>query len=74
MACKSSVSAAIDKSGKLYTWGRSKFGLLGNGLVDNINVPTLVESIKELNFKYISCGNYHMAAITTNGELFTWGN
>ncbi|CAD8165666.1 unnamed protein product [Paramecium pentaurelia] len=74
VACKSSVSAAIDKSGKLYTWGRSKFGLLGNGQVENINVPTLVECLKHLDFKYVACGNYHMAAITNDGQLYTWGN
>ena len=50
MTCKSNVSAAIDKDGKLYTWGRSKFGLLGNGYSDNVNTPTLVESLKDLKF------------------------
>lgn len=47
---------------------------MGNGHTDNINVPTLVESLKELKFKYVACSNYHMGAITIDGELYTWGN
>lgn len=73
-SCKGNISAAIDKSGKLYTWGRSKFGLLGNGYSDNINSPTLVDTLKDLKFKAVACGNYHMAAITVDGELYCWGN
>lgn len=36
-------------------------------------MPTLVQSLKHLQFKDVACSNYHMAAVTVDGELFTWG-
>jgi alpha-tubulin suppressor-like RCC1 family protein len=35
------------------------------------------ENVSSLNDKfvcYLSCGDNHAAAITTNGKLFTWGS
>ena len=47
---------------------------MGNGFSDNVNVPTLVQSLKDLKFKNVACSAYHMGAVTVDGELYTWGN
>lgn len=35
--------------------------------------PKMVESLQGKHVKEIACGSGHSAAITTNGELYTWG-
>lgn len=72
ISCASGLSAALTEDGKIYTWGRSKGGNLGHGetFSSSISLPTMIESLREKKFVYICCGNYHMAAITENGELY----
>eukprot|EP01015_Nassula_variabilis_P027352 TRINITY_DN558_c0_g1_i5.p1 TRINITY_DN558_c0_g1~~TRINITY_DN558_c0_g1_i5.p1 ORF type:complete len:391 (-),score=79.87 TRINITY_DN558_c0_g1_i5:30-1202(-) len=76
ISCNSGVSAAITKQGEIFTWGRSKGGSLGHGETYSslLNVPTVIESLKGKKFVKISAGYQHMAAISENGELYTWGN
>lgn len=73
ISCKASASAAVSADGRIYTWGRSKGGALGqdNQTDNNINIPTLVPV--EEKFVSVSAGNNHMAAITQDGALYTWG-
>lgn len=33
----------------------------------------MIESLQGKHVKEIACGSGHSAAITTNGELYTWG-
>lgn len=33
----------------------------------------MIESLQGKHVKDIACGSGHSAAITTNGELYTWG-
>lgn len=35
--------------------------------------PKMVESLQGKHVREIACGTGHSAAITTNGELYTWG-
>lgn len=64
--------AAIKTNGTLWTWGRATLGRLGiNSSVDS---PTLVQEFtSSSNWKTLSCGGYHVAAIKTDGTLWTWG-
>jgi len=74
-------SLAIKNDGSLWTWGRNidpndapfngVLGL-GDGVADIINVPTRIGS--DYNWKHISCGGYHSAAIKTNKSLWLWGS
>lgn len=61
---------------QLWTWGENKTGQLGLG-IQNINEfrsnPTLIDSGNN-NWKIISTGGRHIAAIKTDGTLWTWGN
>ena len=65
-------TAAIKTDGTLWTWGRGAEGQLGTtGFADkNSPVTTFAGGT---NWKQVSAGNRHCAAIKTDGTLWTWG-
>ena len=67
-------SAAITVDGDLYTWGHAYNGALGLGIDRNITIetPTKVPGLSNVNA--VSMGRQHCAAITANGDLYTWGD
>jgi RCC1 and BTB domain-containing protein len=68
-------TGAVTEFGEVFTWGEGKFGRLGHGKENNQAEPQLVEDdkIKNTRIVQIACGGFHTAAITDEGELFTWG-
>ena len=75
IACCGYHTAALTKNGKLYTWGHSQetFRQLEHGEGGGPReIPTKIESLDEFVITKISCGGSHMAALTGNGEIFTW--
>ena len=55
-------TAAIKTDGTLWTWGRGDFGQLGNANTTNRSTPVTTFS-GGTNWKQVSCGNVHTAAI-----------
>lgn len=47
-------------NGDIYTW------------VPGQTDPKRVEGLENKGVKSIACGHYHYAAITHNGQLYTW--
>lgn len=39
----------------------------------NCETPRLIEALKPKRVRDIACGSSHSAAITSSGELYTWG-
>ncbi|ETV92589.1 hypothetical protein H310_13245 [Aphanomyces invadans] len=67
-------SAAVDASGRVYTWGQGEKGELGLGdRTKQVDVPTLVEHLKDVHIVDVSCAVHHTAALDKEGRLFTWG-
>ena len=67
-------SGAITGDGKLYLWGRGKYGILGFGNEDDVLVPKQVTSyIEEEMIFYVSLGFYHTIALSINLKAFAWG-
>lgn len=66
-------SAAISDTGQLYTWGKGIHGRLGHDNEHDYRRPTLVEALAAKRVTRVSCGAYHTAAITSRGEMWTWG-
>ena len=66
----------VSDDGKLYTWGDGTHGRLGHGINSHQNVPKQVDFFNERNIKIISCkgGSNHSGVITSNGELYMFGN
>lgn len=46
---------------------------LGHG--NNIfqTIPKLVTALYKFKVVHVTCGSYHTAAVTSNGDLYTWG-
>lgn len=65
-------AAAIKQDGSLWLWGRNDYGGLGNLDTQNRSSPVQTAATG-VNWKQISCGYYHTAAIKTDGSLWTWG-
>ena len=67
-------TAAIKTDGTLWTWGYNLLGQLGNNVAFGSDVITPVTTFAGgTNWKQVSCGHYHTAAIKTDGTLWTWG-
>jgi alpha-tubulin suppressor-like RCC1 family protein len=67
-------TAAIKTDGTLWTWGYGRDGVLGNGITTgNISTP-ITTFAGGTNWKQVSSGTLHTAAIKTDGTLWTWGN
>ena len=67
-------TAAIKTDGTLWTWGSGDNGRLGNAVTTG-NISTPVTTFAGgTNWKQVSSGASHCAAIKTDGTLWTWGN
>jgi len=65
---------AVTKSGSLYCWGDGFSGQLGVGQLRIQHEPYEIKKLRRNKIKAISSGHIHSAAITSEGELYTWGS
>ena len=72
VSCGTDHTAAVKIDGTLWTWGSNQFGHLGinSGNTSSTPVTTFAGGT---DWKQVSCGHYHTAAIKTDGTLWTWG-
>ncbi|XP_010265064.1 PREDICTED: uncharacterized protein LOC104602902 [Nelumbo nucifera] len=76
VACGEYHTCAVTLSGDLYTWGDGTHnsGLLGHGSEASHWIPKKVSCQMEgIHVASISCGPWHTAAVTSSGQLFTFG-
>jgi alpha-tubulin suppressor-like RCC1 family protein len=68
---------AFIENGDLFTFGSGNWGVLGHGDEKDIkfNNPTLVDYFSKRNLKVVDAalGEYHTAALTHDGSVYTWG-
>jgi alpha-tubulin suppressor-like RCC1 family protein len=75
VSCGLLHTAAIKTDGTLWTWGFSNSGILGNAVTTGIIISTPITTFAGgTNWKQVSTGQNHIAAIKTDGTLWTWGN
>lgn len=73
ISCGDQHIAVVSDTGGLYTWGKGAFGRLGHGSEDDLPTPCFVKSLSRCNIVRVSCGFAFTAAVTNEGELYTWG-
>ncbi|XP_010938025.1 ultraviolet-B receptor UVR8 [Elaeis guineensis] len=82
VSCGSVHVVALSEDGLLQAWGYNEYGQLGRGFtceglqgarVLNAYARFLDEAPELLKITQVSCGEYHTAAISENGEVYTWG-
>jgi len=67
------IIAAIKTDGTLWTWGTGSFSHLGNGTTTGTISTPVTTFAGGTNWKQVSTGDRHTAAIKTDGTLWTWG-
>jgi alpha-tubulin suppressor-like RCC1 family protein len=70
--CGNGHTAAIKTDGTLWTWGYNSNGQLGDNTTTTRSTPVTTFS-GGTNWKQVSGGEVHTAAIKTDGTLWTWG-
>jgi E3 ubiquitin-protein ligase HERC2 len=64
---------ALSADNDVYSWGEGDDGKLGHGGRMACENPKLVEALHGYEIVDVACGGAHSAAITSNGQLYTWG-
>jgi len=70
-------NVALSSDGKLYAWGNNSDGQLGDGTINNRNVPVAVKTTgTDMDGKTIvqvSAGDEHTIALDAEGNIYEWG-
>lgn len=61
-------------STELWTWGDIQYGQLGTGDIIKRSRPVLVAKLSHTGIRKISCGTFHILALTLDGRVFAWGH
>ncbi|DBA87172.1 TPA: hypothetical protein ACH3X2_005178 [Trebouxia sp. C0005] len=72
VACGESHNAALTIHGRVFTWGRGKYGALGLGTFNSSSWPQHVAALQEPACQVV-CGGEHTMAICQQGKVFSWG-
>ena len=68
-------SLALGENGKVYAWGKGTEGALGDGGTTSQTTPLEVGgALQNLFIKRIGAGRAFSAAVTSDGQFFTWGD
>jgi alpha-tubulin suppressor-like RCC1 family protein len=73
VSCVGDHTAAIKTDGTLWIWGRNVSGQLGDNTTVTNRFTPVTTFVGGTNWKQVSCGEVHTAAIKTDGTLWTWG-
>ncbi|XP_069137757.1 probable E3 ubiquitin-protein ligase HERC1 isoform X1 [Argopecten irradians] len=65
---------ALSTDGEIFSWGDGDYGKLGHGSSCTVKYPKIVLGpLAGKIVKSVSAGYRHSAAVTEDGELYTWG-
>ena len=75
VSCSAGATAVVTESGVVYMLGNNRYGQCGVGSNDiYIWQPTaLEEGLKDKRVVKVELGFQHAAAVTDEGEIYTWG-
>ncbi|XP_059623288.1 PH, RCC1 and FYVE domains-containing protein 1 [Cornus florida] len=76
VACGEYQTCAVTLSGELYTWGDSSGSDLNSGYRNrNQWIPQKLSGpLDGISISTVACGEWHMAIVSTTGQLFTYGD
>ncbi|WRX19967.1 Regulator of chromosome condensation [Theobroma cacao] len=82
VSCGAAHAVALSEEGLLQAWGYNEYGQLGRGItceglqrarMISAYAKFLDEAPELVKITQVSCGEYHTAAISEKGEVYTWG-
>ena len=76
IACGAFHSLALTSRGIVFGWGFNFWGQLGLGGQRNENQyePVCLIALRKVNIIEIVCGQHHSVALSSRGDLYTWGH
>ncbi|XP_039221471.1 serine/threonine-protein kinase Nek8 isoform X4 [Crotalus tigris] len=73
VACGDLFTACLTDRGIVLTFGSGSSGCLGHGSFVDISQPKIVEALLGYEITQAACGASHVLALSSEGEVFTWG-
>uniref|UniRef100_A0A8C9VQA7 non-specific serine/threonine protein kinase n=1 Tax=Scleropages formosus TaxID=113540 RepID=A0A8C9VQA7_SCLFO len=75
VACGADFTACVTDEDQLYMFGSDYYGCIGvdNELGTEVLVPVLLDFFQERPVRQVSCGDNHVAVLTQDGDVFSWG-
>jgi alpha-tubulin suppressor-like RCC1 family protein len=73
VSCGFNHTAAVKTDGSLWLWGQNTNGQLANNTAANRSTPVTTFAGGN-DWKQVSCGSLHTAAVKTDGTLWLWGS
>jgi len=73
VACGLHHTAAVTRSGEVYTWGKGTNGRLGHGNSKNEHHPRIVEVLDGSPVMMVSCGEAHTVVVDSANSVWSWG-
>ncbi|KAJ4788211.1 Regulator of chromosome condensation (RCC1) family protein [Rhynchospora pubera] len=82
VSCGAVHVVALSEEGLLQAWGYNEWGQLGRGFTcEGLQGPRVLsayarfldEAPEPIKIVQVACGEYHTAAISDTGEVYTWG-
>jgi len=73
--CGDNFSMVVMQKGGLFSWGAGQSGQLGHNNNQDLFRPKqiLPQYFNHVSIVFAACGDYHAAAVTTQGAVYTWG-
>lgn len=72
ISCGNYHSLVLTAFGYVYSFGRNDYGQLGLGDNDNMNIPMIIDNLRD-TIVQIAAGSYHSLLLTTLGQLYSFG-
>ncbi|XP_043716145.1 PH, RCC1 and FYVE domains-containing protein 1-like [Telopea speciosissima] len=77
ISCSEHYTCALTLSGELYTWGDSSHdaGFIGDRRNRSKYFPLRLSGpLDGIHISSVACGEWHMAIVSSSGQLYTFGN
>jgi len=67
---------AVTDAGAVFSFGFSRYGVLGHGSLDNEVLPRRIEALAQTGRRFVAvaAGDCHALALTEEGDLYGWGD
>ncbi|KAJ6813091.1 uncharacterized protein M6B38_145385 [Iris pallida] len=74
ISCGEKHTVLVTRQGEVFSWGQESGGRLGHKMNIDVHCPKVIESLKNVKVQTVACGSHHTCAVTSSGELYSWGD